>query len=566
MNRALILFCVILLSAYLFSCAADTGDIIPTDTTDTVETSKNPEEKEKREYDESEYPVEELVIWSGESLEFVVFEGKNFCAGNGIVLPYRIYIPDDYDDSKKYPVLLYLHGRGTSGDDNILHLNDVKKVFLSSDSPAYDSIVIAPHCSLDGWWGYDYTDAVVELVENLGEKYSIDFDRIYSTGNSMGGAGSFDLALRHSDFVTAVLPAAHGSFDYEDYESYAADIPMNYDPQILNVPMYFIYDLTDNTVWYEPIQRAIRYIKNKGGNKVIYKETYGLDHQVGDVYISRDDISGLEWLYSNVKSASSSEGGTMGEPDRQNSTEKIKLTDIGFTFSPDFGGTVDISSVASGGTKFISDITRCNDDGGLYIGYKKTDYDGNGVAIFYVDNGSDIDCNVAIRTTYYSADGKSLGSDTKSFKGLLSGRDNYFIFTPEKEFSTCKYNIVIESIGDGEMVAEMIDYNFYCLGEDVSPVNGDHIGYAVVNVENFSQYIVYATIRCVVFDKNGETVFLSDKTYPVIAPDVGAEPSLNGMAEVILYRGREEMPENWMEEYSVIYEISELNRNDHTKN
>lgn len=573
MRKIITAICILLSLIFVVSCSSDIPENKPDDTTvdngavtgPGEEEDENNDKEEKRKYDESEYPIEELVLWGGESLEFVVLEGKNFTAENGITLPYRIYIPDDYDESKKYPVLLYLHGRGTSGDDNILHLNDVKKVFLSSDSPAYDSIVIAPHCPLEGWWGYDYNDAVVELVEDLGEKYSIDFDRIYSTGNSMGGAGSFDLALRHSDFVTAVLPAAHGSFDYETWEDYEANIPMNFDPQILDVPMYFIYDLTDKTVWYEPIQKAIQYIKDQGGEKVEYKETFGLDHQVGDVYISRDDLSGLEWLYSKVKGSDTPAEDVRAEA-KKNKEENIKYIENDAVLIPDTEGVVDVSGLVNGGAKIVTDVTKETAENGVYIGYKKYDYEGNGIAVLYFDNRSDVDCNITIRTTYHDKDGKKIDGDIKSHKGLLVGENNHFIFAPGFDFETCKYQIVIESVGDGEILSRSLGQDLFCLGEDVSSANGDHIAYATVNVESNSQYIMFATIRCIVLDKNGEIVHLSDDTYPIIQPDVGAEPSLNGMCPVILYRGKEPMPENWMDDYTVIYSAFDLNRVDHTKN
>ncbi|MBR5452571.1 MAG: hypothetical protein IKV54_00690, partial [Clostridia bacterium] len=72
--------------------------------------------------------------------------------------------------------------------------------------------------------------------------------------------------------------------------------------------------------------------------------------------------------------------------------------------------------------------------------------------------------------------------------------------------------------------------------------------------------------RCIALDENGDIAFLSEFGYPTIQPDVGAEPSLNGMCSTILYRGQEPLPENWMDEYTVIYSVIDLNRVDHTEN
>ena len=139
--------------------------------------------------------------------------------------------------------------------------------------------------------------------------------------------------------------------------------------------------------------------------------------------------------------------------------------------NPDVEGTVDLSGVIKGGVKVVTDVTKETAENGIYIGYKKLTYEDKGVAVLYFDNRSDIDCNVTIRTTYYDKDGKNLGGDTKSHRGLLAGEDNHFIFSPDKDFETCKYQIVIEVAGDGEILSRYLGQELFCLGEDISPVN-----------------------------------------------------------------------------------------------
>ncbi len=145
-----------------------------------------------------------------------------------ISLPYRLYVPDDYDPDTAYPLLIFLHGSGGRGDDNEAQLPGgavwwYMKLGLNADFPC---IILAPQCPEERKWvmtdwekGAYSTDeveespemrAVLAIAAELEASYSIDITRRYITGLSMGGFGTWDAVTRHPDLFAAAVPVCGG--------------------------------------------------------------------------------------------------------------------------------------------------------------------------------------------------------------------------------------------------------------------------------------------------------------------------------------------------------------------
>lgn len=123
-----------------------------------------------------------------------------------VQLRYLLYLPQDYqaDPGQHWPLILFLHGAGERGDD----LNRVKQHGLPhiaehrSDLPY---IIIAPQCPLDSEWSME-TDGLHALLEEITTSYAVDQSRIYLTGLSMGGRGSWLLATLYPNLFAALVP------------------------------------------------------------------------------------------------------------------------------------------------------------------------------------------------------------------------------------------------------------------------------------------------------------------------------------------------------------------------
>ena len=124
------------------------------------------------------------------------------------ITDYVLQIPASYNDQKtvKWPVIIFLHGIGERGND----LNQVKNAGLAGKAaadPNFPFIVISPQCKTDSWWDNPSLDA---LYADVLKQYNIDPQRIYLTGLSMGGYGTWDWAQNAPDKFAAIVPICGG--------------------------------------------------------------------------------------------------------------------------------------------------------------------------------------------------------------------------------------------------------------------------------------------------------------------------------------------------------------------
>src|SRR5687768_15971663 len=129
-------------------------------------------------------------------------------------IDYRVYIPVDYDPSKKYPVILYLHGRGARGNDNEkqiggAHLGSVIQLFDMKHPERYRSFIAVFPQTQSRWFGEPSEEAIKALDQTVAE-FNGDAQRIYLTGASLGGYGSWYLAAKYPNKFAAVVPVSGG--------------------------------------------------------------------------------------------------------------------------------------------------------------------------------------------------------------------------------------------------------------------------------------------------------------------------------------------------------------------
>ena len=118
-------------------------------------------------------------------------------------MKYLKYLPPSYDSSEvEWPLLLFLHGAGERGDDlEMVKVHGPPKMIAQGRDFPY--VVISPQCPEDVWWSIETLHA---LINEVVETHRIDMSRIYVTGLSMGGYGSWELAYTYPDLFAAVAP------------------------------------------------------------------------------------------------------------------------------------------------------------------------------------------------------------------------------------------------------------------------------------------------------------------------------------------------------------------------
>ncbi|HBG27788.1 MAG TPA: phospholipase [Phycisphaerales bacterium] len=229
------------------------------------------------------------------------FEVGIFTCSNTVKMNYRFLKPITVDLNEKYPLVLFLHGSGERGTDNEKQLNlGVWKFACEDMQTRYPCFVIAPQCPqeckwVDVDWEADwhsmpenpskYMKAVLELVDNMMTQYPIDKQRIYVTGVSMGGFGTWDLIQRRPKFFAAAVPLCGGG-------------DMNCAPDLKDVPIWAFHNKGDDSVKSKRSRDMVEAIKRAGGHP-IYTEYNVNNHNCWDA--AYDDRDMYKWMFSQFR-------------------------------------------------------------------------------------------------------------------------------------------------------------------------------------------------------------------------------------------------------------------------
>jgi predicted peptidase len=165
---------------------------------------------------------------------------------------YLLYLPADYDKGgKKWPLIMFLHGAGERGNN----LEVVKKhgpPKMIAQGKSFDFIIVSPQCPNDMWWP-EKTDLLIALLDEIEAKYRVDTDRVYLTGLSMGGFGTWTLAIEYPNRFAAIAPICGGSERYLGY-------------RLKKVPVWAFHGAKDNTVPLIRSQEMVDAVKKAGGD------------------------------------------------------------------------------------------------------------------------------------------------------------------------------------------------------------------------------------------------------------------------------------------------------------
>lgn len=181
-------------------------------------------------------------------------------------LPYRIYVPQ-VAAGEKIPLLLCLHGAGERGDDNQVQLGHFSPLWSEENAKTYRAVIVLPQVPKNQIWAtYGWSTNSVEmqtepsqsmgllkkLVDDLIKSQPIDTQRIYVTGLSMGGYGTWEFAQRYPQLVAAIAPVCGGG-DPRRAES------------IKNIPTWAFHGDKDTAVKVTETTKMIDAMKAAGG-------------------------------------------------------------------------------------------------------------------------------------------------------------------------------------------------------------------------------------------------------------------------------------------------------------
>lgn len=284
--RHLLFLCLLLVALPLLSTANKLPGTVVYDTTDRPDPLH------------PDYAKDSLKKWEKQFTDFAFFTYEK----SGHVLPYRFHKPSNIEAGKKYPLVLFLHGAGERGGDNRLQfLRFTTAPFWEK----YACYVLAPQCPARPPGGPDGESVWVqtgfgapshtmkatpswplglsmELLDKIIADNNIDPSRIYITGLSMGGYGTWEILQREQQKFAAAMPVCGGADS-----SFAS--------KLNHVPLWVFHGSDDTTVppgrSRDMVNKIIQY-----GGKPIYTEFPGVGH--GAWAVTYNDQKVWDWLFA----------------------------------------------------------------------------------------------------------------------------------------------------------------------------------------------------------------------------------------------------------------------------
>lgn len=162
---------------------------------------------------------------------------------------YLLFFPKQYETRKKWPLILFLHGSGERGSN----LNDVKRhgvAKIVENQPEFPFIVVSPQCPRGQYWS---VPLLITLVDEAIAAYNVNLERIYLTGLSMGGYGTWRLAAAQPDRFAAIAPVCGGGKPEEAYK-------------LKDLPVWVFHGAMDRIVPFSESEKMVTALKAGGGN------------------------------------------------------------------------------------------------------------------------------------------------------------------------------------------------------------------------------------------------------------------------------------------------------------
>ena len=194
---------------------------------------------------------------------------------------YVEYLPKDYDPTKEYPLVMFLHGAGERVQDPHQAMFHGYMKYVREQGKEYPFIFIAPQCIGNAYWG-SYTESLSAFLDYILETYAVDRKRVYLTGLSMGGTGTWMFAMARPNTFAAIMPVC-GSGIYWNVAN------------LLKTPIYMVHGDCDTCVPISNSVEMLTSINSRGGNAKL-KICYGVGHDAWN-YAYTDDAL-LDWMLS----------------------------------------------------------------------------------------------------------------------------------------------------------------------------------------------------------------------------------------------------------------------------
>ena len=229
----------------------------------------------------------------------LAFKKEVYADKLGVKMPYRLYVPAGYDPQKKYPLVFWLHGAAGRGSDNWKQISGGNEggthIWTAAANQAQlPAFVLAPQCPEDHFWSEPELNEIspelqmaLDILAGVEKQYSIDPDRVYAAGQSMGGLGVWALLQTFPDRWAAALVLCA----YDNFTNARA---------LLRIPIWVFQGDADMVVPVDLIRTMMKDLK-KAGSQARYTEYHKVGHEVWLNAFAEPDL--VSWVAKNKRSA-----------------------------------------------------------------------------------------------------------------------------------------------------------------------------------------------------------------------------------------------------------------------
>ncbi len=197
---------------------------------------------------------------------------------------YALFVPIDYDPQKSYPLIICLHGAGFRGD-----------AYLERWVPRLENryILACPTISMGAWWTRFGEELVMALLHTLRQQYHIDPNRVFLTGMSNGGIGTWIIGMHHAHQFAGIAPMASG----------IDDVLFPFVENLRSTPVYIIHGKEDRIMPVR-LSRALVQEMERVGVKYRYQEHSWTHPHAGGHFFPRQELPELVKWFDGQRRAS----------------------------------------------------------------------------------------------------------------------------------------------------------------------------------------------------------------------------------------------------------------------
>lgn len=215
---------------------------------------------------------------------------------------YQVYVPANYAKPERWPVILFLHGAGERGADGLIQTNVGLAPAIRQAPGRFPAIVIFPQVPADSQWVGAPADAALAALAQTMREFRTDPARVYLTGLSMGGHGTWYLAYRRPELFAAIVPVCGWVVDMDRFRGSVPVVPAESGAALPSLarrlgklPIWIFHGEVDGAVPVNGSREPAAALKAASAD-VRYTEFLGMNHNVWDAVYGSDEFT--RWLFA----------------------------------------------------------------------------------------------------------------------------------------------------------------------------------------------------------------------------------------------------------------------------